>query len=355
MTGRAARSVFVALVMLLAVERSPLAQEAKPRQPAGGESRNESGAKEAPEKAVARLIEGLRNHPVERSPAEGLGRIYALDVETGEATLVADETVRGLNACGSPTWSHDGRRILFDAFPSPGSFRLAHLKSIALTPTGPEVTDLDAGNCPTFSSDDRRIAFVLHPNVLPNARAGVWTMQADGSERQWLGANGRPKWSPDGRQLILVHSSSPREVTLMDAKPDKSGELLLAGSRIYATPSWADPGTIVALAGSDGSGDTIALIDVSVPHEAKIKDVLWKKNESITEVIDPVYSTSRGECVFIGATPEGMALYSVRRGKSDPPKRLEPHAYDALIWDLAFSPDGRYVLFGSTRPKRPHR
>ncbi len=44
-----------------------------------------------------------------------------------------------------------------------------------------------------------------------------------------------------------------------------------------------------------------------------------------------------------------MALYSFKRGKADPPRRLEPAGYDSLLQDLAFSPDGRYLLFTSNR------
>src|SRR5262249_22239229 len=101
--------------------------------------------------------------------------------------------------------------------------------------------------------------------------------------------------------------------------------------------------------------DTLALIDVEEPQAGKVKEVLWKQAQPDLQVIDPVYSASRRECVFIGESPKGMALYAVRRGRSGPPIRLEPGEPDALMWDLAVSPDGRYVLFGSTRPDRRSR
>ena len=40
-----------------------------------------------------------------------------MDVTNGEVTLIADQPAPGLTQCGSPVWSHDGRRILFDATP----------------------------------------------------------------------------------------------------------------------------------------------------------------------------------------------------------------------------------------------
>ena len=50
---------------------------------------------------------------------------------------------------------------------------------------------------------------------------GVWLMQADGSQRHVLGNYGRPKWSPDSRQFFIVDFDLPRDVTLMDIRPDK--------------------------------------------------------------------------------------------------------------------------------------
>jgi len=43
--------------------------------------------------------------------------IFLLDVERGTTRLVADKVSTDLTYCGSPSWSADGRRILFDATP----------------------------------------------------------------------------------------------------------------------------------------------------------------------------------------------------------------------------------------------
>lgn len=347
--------VVIGLALLSVVCRPTPAQETRPNPPAPRAPGEQDRGGATPDAGAGRLVRALREHPVPRPAVDdGLGRIYAIDLQSGEVTLVADESVRGLTACGSPTWSHDGGRILFDAFPR-GQSHLAHLKAIELVAGRPQVVDLGPGNCPTFSPDDKRIAFVLNPGALADARGGVWMMQADGSGRHRLGADGRPRWSPDGRRLMLIGWSTPFDVTLMDAKPERSGVLQLAGRSIYATPSWAGPGTIIAFVGSEGRGDTLALIDVEEPQGGKVKEVLWKQAQPDLQVMDPVYSASRRQCVFIGVSPEGMALYAVGGGKSGPPIRLEPGDYDALMWDLALSSDGRYVLFGSTRPDRRRR
>src|SRR5262249_24993190 len=249
------------------------AQEPKPSQPPRAATPQPKAGAEAPAEAVGRLVEHLRQHPAQRSLKANVGRLYAIDVRNGEAILIADASVRGLHAFGPPTWSHDGRRILYDAFPQ-GQMHSAHLKAIELAEGRPTVTDLGPGNCPSFSPDDKRIMFYLSPNALVDTKGGVCVMQADGSQRSSLGAEGRPRWSPDGHRIMIISWSAPHEVTLMDARPEKSADLQIPGQNIYAAPSWASPDIIVADIGSEGSGDAIALIDVTNPQEGKVKEVL---------------------------------------------------------------------------------
>jgi Tol biopolymer transport system component len=276
-----------------------------------------------------------------------------IDVTTGEVTLIADEPDPGFVRCGSPEWSHDGSRIIFDTMPM-NEVPVTRLKTFELDGGRLVTTDLGLGNCPTFSPSDDRIAFLNNSNV-GGAELGVWLMQADGSGRRSLGDYGRPKWSPDSRQFLIVSFSRPRQVTIMDVRPEKSGPLQIPEQNIFWEPSWAGEGTIVAAIGP-GEADTIALIDVSDPAQGKIKEILWTKGKGLDITpYHPLYSPTTRRCVFVGAEPKGMALYSFQHGQPGPPQRLEPEGYDNLIQDLAYSPDGRYVLFSSNRPDRGRR
>ena len=138
----------------------------------------------------------------------------------------------------------------------------------------------------------------------------------------------------------------------MDAKPEKSGVLRLPDDQIYADPSWAGEGTIVAVIGPT-EGDTLALIDVSDPSRPRVKEVLWRKANG-PDVLPsyPIYSATTRRCIFVGTGAEGQALYSVDRGKAGPAKRVEPEGYDHVITSLSFSPDGRYLLFSCDGPDR---
>ena len=167
------------------------------------------------------------------------------------------------------------------------------MKSIDLGEGPPTVTDLGTGNCPTFSRDDERIAFLSNAD---GVERGVWMMKADGSDRTLLGDYGRPAWSPDGRQLMIVSFGNPRQVTVMDADPAKSGALHLDDYQFYADPTWADAGTIVAVIGFT-EGDTVALVDVRDPSKAKVKDVLWRKaNGPAVESSKAAFPAWRVQC-----------------------------------------------------------
>ena len=226
-----------------------------------------------------------------------------LDLANGEVTLIADRPDPKLTHCGSSTWSHDGRRILFDATPGT-QWALTHLKAIESGEGRPRMTDLGTGNCPSFSPADDRIAFLSNAD---GVESGVWLMNADGSGRRLLGDYGRPAWSPNGRQLMIISFSVPRQVTLMDANPEKSGVIRLPDDQIHADPSWAGEDTIVAVIGPN-EGDALALIDVSDPSRPRVKEVLWRKaNGPDVRPSYPIYSAVTHRCVFVGTGAEGQA------------------------------------------------
>ncbi len=347
------KSVLTMLCALLAgmAARGPIAaQDMKSAAaPAKPDSRPaESKDKDPAGDAAARLVAQLRKNPARPSKAPNRLALHLIDVETGEVTLIADEPAEGLVRIGSPSWSHDGRRILFDAMPE-DEVASTRIKVFELMRDRLVLDDLGPGNCPTFSPDDTRIAFLL--NTAP--QTGVWLMHADGTDRRILGSYGRPLWSPDSQQFMIVNFNLPRQITMMDVNPKKNGVVHIPDKAIYPEPCWVAEGTIVAAMGSEDA-DAIALVDVRQPRQARVQQVLWQKVDGPdVKPYYPLYSPRTGRCVFVGIEPKGMALYAFRPGQHERPRRLEPAGFDKLIQDMAMSPDGRYVVFCSTRPPRP--
>ena len=60
---------------------------------------------------------------------------------------------------------------------------------------------------------------------------------------------------------MIITFGEPRQLTIMDADPEKSGIVSLPDNQIHSIPTWVDDGTIVAIIGAT-AGDQIALIDV---------------------------------------------------------------------------------------------
>jgi Tol biopolymer transport system component len=148
---------------------------------------------DSPAQSASQLAEALQRHPAQLSKSPLRRALFVMDLDKGNVTMIADEPDPGAESCGSPRWSHDGRRILFDVMPEQAFHRL-HIKEIELENHLPKMTDLGPGARPTLSPDDSRIAFLLHDNAIPNAEPGIWVMQADGSQRRRAGEFGMPLW-----------------------------------------------------------------------------------------------------------------------------------------------------------------
>ena len=306
--------------------------------------------------AASRLADALKRHPARLSEDRGYGsQIYMLDLVEGGITLIADEPAPGLVCCGMPKWSNDGSRILFDAA-SGERWPLARLWAIEAGDGRPTYKDIGFGNCPTFSTDDKRIAFLLHPSAELGADTGVWLMHADGSQRRRVGEFGAPLWSPDGREFLINSYSLPTTSTVINLETKGAGVVEVPKSQIFSWPSWAGPGTLVSALSPKESykGDSIALIDVREPAEAKIIEVLWKRSEELDITPRwPVYRPETRQCFFVGEEPKKRRIYSVRRGESLQAKEVgvieEQHGRQTHLASLSFSPDGRYLVFQSNQ------
>ncbi len=304
--------------------------------------------------SIAALVEQLRKHPARPSSTVGRIGILLIDAQGGEATLIAEQTDPWLNRCGSPAWSHDGKHILFDVTPGNYDYIFSRLKGLELADDHLVMIDLGPGNCPALSPSGDHIVFLLNPGCVPGTEPGVWIMNPDGAGRRRLGGYGRPKWSQDGHQFLIVDFSIPCNITVIDDRPgNKSGTLHIPDQKMFSIPSWVGEGTIVAVLGEE-EGETIALVDVSDPEQGRVKEVLYRQRKDFAAKLTyPAYFAASRRCVFVGEVEgKGKALYAFEHGKSDPPRRLESEGFDQVLQDPTFSPDGRHLVFSSDRPDR---
>ena len=192
--------------------------------------------------------------------------LFAIDVTSGEVTLISHEPDKKLTYCGTPRWALGGNQIVFDATPG-RNWTETRLMSIRQSSTGVETIDLGAGNCLTLSPDGEQLAFYLNGGAVPGAASGVWIMDADGLNRRRLGGFGIPLFSPTGNKLLVSSFSSRRQLSLLDPKTGKSTRIEVPGYKIYSQTSWgSDDETLVAVVVSK-QGTGIAMLDISNPGD----------------------------------------------------------------------------------------
>jgi len=272
--------------------------------------------------------------------------VQVLDLGTGQVSTVATEPLPGHHYCGSPSFSPDGKRVAFDATPG-REWHRTHIVTTDFPPAPkPAFVDFGPGNCPAWSPDGQQFAFLLNAGALPDAPAGIWIANTGGTNRRHVPLYGLPKWSPDGKQLLVASFSNPCQWRLLDVAAGTSQPVALPFHEFFSVPSWTgDPNQLVSVV-KGGDGLQVALVNVTTPGEAQLYDVLWTRGQGLTdEPLYPVYAPKQKQLVFVGRARDGCELFTID-GNSPLPRPLEPTAKRSpKIASLNLSPDGRKLLF----------
>ncbi len=125
--------------------------------------------------------------------------------ETGIFVIKADGggerkvvSVPGMAFHGSPRWSHDGKRIAFDAVAEDESVR----KFFVVNLDGSGLKEVGEQAMPDWSPDDKQL--VYHHNGDGSTKRGIWVQNVDGGGREWLVLGACPRWAPDGSRIAFT-------------------------------------------------------------------------------------------------------------------------------------------------------
>ncbi len=299
-----------------------------------------------PAEEVHRMAEILRRHPPEPlNPSNGT-KIFMRDLAAGWTMMIADTSVTGLPFAEQPDWSHDGRRILFRAKPTAqGPSRMIILEG---RDGLPHLRDVGSGDSPRFSPDDRSIAFVLFPGDPSGEPEGVWLMDANGTNRRRLCELAAPFWSPDEAQILLNGMLSHTISKIFDFETKRTTRIDVPGQSIFSWPRWAAPGQIVACIGGGVVPDSIVILDVSRPEEAKVVRTLW--NRSVASNVFarwPVLTSPSGDLFFVGEELNTRTLFALAQHVPGQGRLTALEIGGPKLSGLSLSPDHRYLLFAS--------
>lgn len=166
-------------------------------------------------------------------------------------------------------WRADGRRIAFDFFDADGNEQIATMaaagRDLRVITSGPGIHEV-----PSWSPNGRRIVFGFSPEPDPNApgfETRLWTMRADGSKAKTLpldqpGFDGTPRYSPNGRWIVFarLHIMSDGYESALFIVRAKGGKVkqLTPWGEIDENPTWSpDSSRIIFAVGPHGSIETV--------------------------------------------------------------------------------------------------
>lgn len=187
------------------------------------------------------------------SNASGSNQIHIMGIDGSNDRQITQDAFENLD----PVWSPDGRRIVF-ASSQPGNFEV-----FSMSVNGQDIRQLTDdstvdSDSPVWSPDGRNIAFAANGNN----GGEVYVMNADGSGVRVLASSGNefitsPAWSPDGQFIIYVVQGA--DTSLRKISVDGfSVEQLTDGTSDVSAPAWATPQPVAGMVEyePDGSSDS---------------------------------------------------------------------------------------------------
>ena len=317
---------------------------------------------------VVRAAGGTPTNLTDGSPEDDLqpafspgGESIALRSERGGGGLfvmgATGESARRLTDEGfNPSWSPDGRRIVFSTESvnqSPGYREIrAALRQVDVE-TG-EVTELfDALDSvqPVWSPHGQRIAF--WGLFEDSGQRDLWTVDADGAAPVRVTADAdldwSPTWSPDGR-FLYFSSDRGGSLNLWRVAMDERTGQVLSAPRPVTTPSrWSGQAALAA--------DGVTLVYTALDRRTNAERAALDPDR--LEIVGAPEEMTRGtvEYAYLDPSPDGTRLALATSGRREDLWVLETTSRElrrltddpAKDRGVSWTPDGRHLSAYSDR------
>jgi TolB protein len=268
--------------------------------------------------------------------SEVTNAVYWVDLRTGRVGSIDDVQDQ------SPTWSPDGRSLLFyDILSAPARVDIATVDvadGMRYPLTQSDANDFD----PVWSPDGQQIAFISYASM---GDGDVYIMNADGSDPRRLTMLDteifHPAWSPDGRRLLFFAGPDGLTGKLYVVEADGSDLRQLGPNQVFGA-DWSpdsqhltyralDNG-IISSYEADLSGNALPLF----PANAHFGVAFWSPSGRRL-----AFASDMGGAwgIFVASAdrPDARGIY------------FDPYAFRTIDW----SPDDTRLVFDSPMESDP--
>jgi len=228
------------------------------------------------------------------------------------------------------SWSPDGGTLLVSVLEIRDSDPRFPYRIWRLDPDGGEAAPITEGPkdyWTSWSPSGDRIVFAGSDG---QGSLDVFTMRADGSDRQRLtkdeASDTQPDWSPDGRQIAFISSREGSGQLWVMRADGSAAKRLLETAHELQNPEWSPGGKHIAYYETDGKGnDWVFVVRADGSEPRRLAKGLW-----------PTW-TPDGESLLFGA--DG-GLYRIPQAGGEPTLVV---AGDVVAGEL--SPDGKRLAY----------
>jgi len=245
---------------------------------------------------------------------------------------------------GSPSWSADGRRMVFhrEVDHNGPPLRVWHSRD-------PQFRLVRTGVFPSYSpSGDRLLCNDQPAAILHNS---IMVMNADGSQRSVLFHDAEksalcPVWSPQGDKIAFalgrffqaVQGPAVADIAVM--RSDGTGlKILTKGSGNYGFPSWSPDGKHLVYRSSGADKNGLFIINIETGEVKAL--TTGSHNDNF-----PSWSPMGDRIAFTSNRDGNYEIYTIKPDGTDLRRLTQAPGNDA---HCTWSPDGKWIAFASAR------
>lgn len=278
-------------------------------------------------------------------PAPRHSHLFTMNVDGSNTRPVV--AIEGMVWHGTPCYSPDGERLVFDASPQVYGGPPSRIYTVRLDDQRKSIADLGYGANGSWSADGKQIAFFIQRGSPGGEKPGVYTMNVDGTNRKWHSEGEKARFSPiDNRILFMSRHEGFPSIYVIDG--DNRKRVLFDKYSNVTSGSWSPDGTqIVYIAHRNNEPAILGVTPSSgkeVPPRVRFQGrvgwipswspdgkqiVLWKVNERNQQRISLI--------TFAG---------------NNSPVEIPGQEFTSFNSDPSWSPDGRRIAFCSDRIKQ---